>query len=137
MDSRGQFLDSSCADQMYMAERELSAFICAVTQLYGSEEAKLAAEDWLDEAELMDSPPLLTSRNWRAVTIAAAARLANQITIAPQKQTLLVPPDERRASEIPSFHSFLLRASGVMPPSPPVASEMSSEREELTMTQDK
>lgn len=90
MDSRGQFLDSSCADQMNMAERELSAFICAVTQLYGSEEAKLAAEDWLDEAELMDSPPLLTSRNWRAVTVAACARLANQMTIAPQKQTLLV-----------------------------------------------
>jgi hypothetical protein len=68
--------------QMHIAERELSAFIRAVTQLFGSEEARLSAEDWLDESELMDSPPLSTSRNWRAVTIAASARLANRLAVA-------------------------------------------------------
>ncbi len=102
MNPRGQFCDSSCADQMHTAERELFAFIRAVTQLYGSEEAKLAAEDWLDESELMDSPPLLTNRNWRSVTIAASARLANQLTIAPEHRTLLVPPIQKRASDITS-----------------------------------
>jgi len=66
---------------MHIAERELSAFIRAVTQLHGPEEAKLAAGDWLNESELMDSPPLSTSRNWRAVTIAASARLANRLTV--------------------------------------------------------
>lgn len=105
MNSRGQSSDSSCADQMHLAERELSAFVRAVTQLYGSEEAKLAAEDWLDESELMDSPPRLTDRNWRAVTIAASARLANQLSIAPQQRTLLVP-NKRRTSEIPSSSRF-------------------------------
>ncbi len=105
MNSRGQFCDSSCTDQMHIAERELFAFILAVTQLYGSEEAKLAAEDWLDESELMDSPPLSANRNWRAVTIAASARLANQLSIAPQQRTLLVP-NERRTSEIPSSSRF-------------------------------
>ena len=30
---------------MHIAERELSAFIGAVTQLFGPEEAKLSAED--------------------------------------------------------------------------------------------
>jgi hypothetical protein len=40
-----------------IAERELFAFIGAVTQLFGPEEAKLSAEDWLDASELMDSSP--------------------------------------------------------------------------------
>ena len=34
---------------MTMAERELGAFISAVTELFGSEQVSLAAEDWLDE----------------------------------------------------------------------------------------
>jgi len=34
---------------MTMAERELGPFISAVTELFGSEQAKLAVEDWLDE----------------------------------------------------------------------------------------
>ncbi|MGO9540273.1 MAG: hypothetical protein ACLPN2_06730, partial [Terriglobales bacterium] len=69
-------------DQMHIAERELSAFIRAVTQLFGPEEAELSAEEWLDESELTDSPPWSTSRNWRAVTIAASARLANRLAVA-------------------------------------------------------
>jgi hypothetical protein len=79
MNSDEQLCNSTYADQMHIAERELSSFIRAVTQLFGPEEAKLSAEDWLEECELMDSPPLSTSRNWRAVTIAASARLANRL----------------------------------------------------------
>lgn len=101
MNSRDETSDSGCADQMHLAERELSAFIRAVTQLYGSEDAKLATEDWLDESQLMDSPPLLTDRTWRAVTIAASARLANQLALRPQQRTLSVP-NKRRTPEIPS-----------------------------------
>jgi len=67
---------------MHMAERELSAFISAVTQLFGPEEAKLSVEDWLDESELVDSPPRSTSRDWRAVSVAASARLAKRLTVA-------------------------------------------------------
>ena len=37
------------AKLMTMAERELGAFISAVTELFSSEQARLAAEDWLDE----------------------------------------------------------------------------------------
>ncbi len=82
MNSEGRFCNPNCAAEMDIAERELSAFISAVTQLFGPEEAKLSAEDWLDESELMDSPPLSTNRNWRAVTIAASARLAIRLAIA-------------------------------------------------------
>jgi hypothetical protein len=51
-----------------MAERELSAFMLAVTELFGPEQARLSAEDWLDESEQMDSPQRATRRDWRAVT---------------------------------------------------------------------
>jgi hypothetical protein len=64
---------------MTMAERELGAFISAVTQLYGPEEARISAEDWLDELESMDGLPGSTSSEWRQITIAAAARIASRL----------------------------------------------------------
>ena len=74
--------NSTCEDQINMAVRELSAFIRAVTDLFGPEQARLASEDWLDESELlMDSPALASNRDWRAVTVAASARLAARVTI--------------------------------------------------------
>jgi hypothetical protein len=83
VNSEEQLYNSTYANQMPMAERELSAFIRAVTQLFGSEEeAKLSADDWLDESELMDIPPLSTSRDWRTVTVAASARLVNRLAVA-------------------------------------------------------
>ena len=70
------------AKLMTMAERELGAFISAVTELFGSEQVRLAAEDWLDELVLMETLPGLTSRGWRSITIAASARLANRVNTA-------------------------------------------------------
>jgi hypothetical protein len=67
------------AKLMTMAERELGPFIRAVTELFGSEQARLAAEDWLDELVLVEAMPGLTSRDWRSITIAASARLANRV----------------------------------------------------------
>ena len=67
------------ATVMTMAERELGAFISAVTELFGSEQGRLAAEDWLDELVLMETPPGLTRRDWRSTTIAASMRLANRV----------------------------------------------------------
>jgi hypothetical protein len=67
------------AKLMTMAERELGAFISAVTELFGSEQARLAADDWLDELVLMEPLPGLTSRDCRLITIAASARLANRV----------------------------------------------------------
>jgi hypothetical protein len=67
------------AKLMIMAERELGAFISAVTELFGSEQVRLAAEDWLDELELTETLPGLTSRDWRLITISASARLAKRV----------------------------------------------------------
>ena len=67
------------AKLMTMAKRELGAFISAVTELFGSEQARLAAEDWLDELVLTETVPGLTGRDWRSITISASARLANRV----------------------------------------------------------
>jgi hypothetical protein len=77
--TRESFSNSICKEQAQMAERELSAFISAVKELLGPEQAQISAVDWLDELDLMDSQPGSTSRDWRAVTIAASARLANRL----------------------------------------------------------
>ena len=79
MNTKKTFSNSICKEQAQMAEREFSAFISAVKELLGSEQAELSAVDWLDESELMDSQRGYTSRDWRAVTIAASARLANRL----------------------------------------------------------
>ncbi len=79
MNDRESFSDSSYINQTYLAERELSAFIGAVTKLFGPEQAQASTRDWLEEAELMDNPSRSTPRDWRAVTIAASARLASRI----------------------------------------------------------
>jgi len=73
-----------CKEQMRMAEREFSAFISAVRELFGPEQAQLSAVDWLDVSEVTDIQPRFTSRDWRAVTIAAAARLANRLNAGSQ-----------------------------------------------------
>jgi hypothetical protein len=73
------FSDLIYEEQAHLAERELSSFVAGVSKLYGPEQAKLSAEDWLDESELIDSPPRSEARNWHSVTIAASARLASRI----------------------------------------------------------
>ena len=79
-------------EQAHLAERELSAFIGAVTNLYGPEQARLSAEEWLEEADVMDSPPRSEERDWRAVTIAASARLANRVNTKPASAVVAQQP---------------------------------------------
>jgi len=79
MHESGPFSDSIYEEQTHLAESELSSFIAAVKASYGPEQAKLSAGDWLEESELMDSPPRSETRDWRSVTIAASARLANRV----------------------------------------------------------
>jgi hypothetical protein len=67
--------------QMQVEEYELSAFVRAVTEMYGPEQARLSERDWLDESDLLDDPPRSEIRDWRAVTIAASARLADRLRV--------------------------------------------------------
>jgi len=81
MNERESFSDLVYEQQTHLAERELYSFIAAVTEMYGPEQARLSADDWLDEADLMDSPPRSEIRDWRSVTIAASARLARRVNV--------------------------------------------------------
>jgi len=66
--------NSGCADLMTMAERELSAFFSAVTQLFGSEQAELSAQAWLHELIEIDGLPT-SAREWRLITAKVSTRL--------------------------------------------------------------
>ena len=64
------------AELMTAAETELAAFYEAVFRRYGLNEARKAAQDWIEEVETMDWPADGALPNWRHVTIAAADCLA-------------------------------------------------------------
>lgn len=87
------FEASTCADQLLLAERELASFIGAVKELFGPEQARLSAEDWLEEFELMESPSRRAGQDWRAVTVAAAIRLASRLTLARDHRPLFASTD--------------------------------------------
>ncbi|MGA8502527.1 MAG: hypothetical protein WB683_13330 [Candidatus Sulfotelmatobacter sp.] len=71
--------DHPCPDLATMAERELSAFFNAITQLFGSEQAELSAEDWLQELIEIDGVPA-SAREWRLITAKASTRLASRMS---------------------------------------------------------
>ena len=70
--------DPICGDLMAMAERELAAFFNAVTELFGSEQAEISAEDWLHELMAVNDLPAST-RQWRHLTVKISARLASGV----------------------------------------------------------
>lgn len=74
MNKEESFCNSIYADQMRIAERELSSFIGAVTPLFSPEEAKLSAEDWLDSPRWCKDSLVLHARGSRAGRDKAALR---------------------------------------------------------------
>ena len=71
-------LSRACTELMTMGERELSAFYSSVTELFGSEQARLSAEDWLQELIKIDGLPA-SSREWRLITSKVSTRLASRV----------------------------------------------------------
>jgi len=65
----------SIAQHLASAERDLSAFVTAVRQLFGPEQAWHAADNWMEELEQTDWISEAQPIDWRGVTIAAAAKL--------------------------------------------------------------
>jgi hypothetical protein len=80
-----------CADFITTAERELSAFSRAVTDLFGSEQAELSAEDWLQELIEMDGLPD-SIREWRSITAKVSTRLARRVNASSQSSSLSTEP---------------------------------------------
>ena len=61
---------------LVLAEKELAAFVSAVHKLFGAEQARKSALDWIEELELMDWPSGESIPDWRQATVVASARLA-------------------------------------------------------------
>ena len=80
-----------CPDLMTMAERELSAFFNAITQLFGSQQAELSAEDWLQELIEIDRLPAST-REWRSFTAKVSTRLASRVSASSLSSSLSTEP---------------------------------------------
>lgn len=70
-----------CAERITLAERELAAFVSAVTRLFGSEQAELSADDWLQELEASNDLPA-SAREWRLITNRVTKQLAIQLNAA-------------------------------------------------------
>jgi hypothetical protein len=79
MNGHESFSDLVYEKETHLAERELASFVAAVTKMYGPGQARLSARDWLDESDLIESPLSSKEKDWRAVTIAASARLAGRL----------------------------------------------------------
>jgi hypothetical protein len=60
---------------LILAEKELSAFIRTVDKLFGPEQARQSALDWIEELKRMDWPPGESIPDWRRATVGASARL--------------------------------------------------------------
>jgi hypothetical protein len=73
-----KYSNHACPDVTTMAEREFSAFFNAVNQLFGSEQARISAEDWLHELSETDRLPAST-REWRLITSKVSTRLAGRM----------------------------------------------------------
>jgi hypothetical protein len=80
-----------CPDVITMAERELSAFFNAVTQLFGAKQAELSAEDWLKELVEINGLPA-SVHEWRSLTAKVSMRLAVQMQAAPLSSSLFTEP---------------------------------------------
>jgi hypothetical protein len=70
--------DGSMSQLLASAERELSAFVTAVNQLFDAEQGRKAAKNWIEELVRTDWPSGASVFDWRKVTIAAAARLVRR-----------------------------------------------------------
>src|SRR5260370_38504646 len=81
----------ACSDLMTMAERELAAFFSAVTDLFGSEQARLSVEDWLDGLAAMNGLPPST-RELRWITVERSAPLAKRVCRLRPAQSALSNP---------------------------------------------
>jgi len=104
MNQRRPLFNSLYSDQLNLAERERSAFLAAVAAVFGPEQARLSAADWLDATEQIYGPHEPTGQDWRRVTIVASARLVCRLAIELpfEGRSTALNPYEGIADSLPS-----------------------------------
>jgi hypothetical protein len=103
------FQSPACSELVKMTERELGAFISAVAELYGTEQAGLSAIDWLDQFESIKNLHGSASHDWRLVTVRAAICLVNRLHVKSSMSNIAAPPTDINVSAIPSSNCFAFR----------------------------
>jgi len=78
-----------------LAEKELAAFIRAVSELFGAEQARRSALDWIKELKLLDWSMGEEVPDLRQVTVRASAGLCS-LSMNLEKQTKRI---QRRVSD--------------------------------------
>ena len=66
------------ANLIGLAERELAVFAGAVRELFGPEQARVSTAEWIDELESLHWPARPGVSDFRCITTAASARLADR-----------------------------------------------------------
>jgi hypothetical protein len=93
-----QNFNPPCPDLVTVAERELSAFFNAVSNAFGSKQAKISAEDWLQELIKIERLPAST-REWRSVTRKITAKVSTRLARRVNGSTLSVRPSSSLSTE--------------------------------------
>ena len=75
MDRETDYCIQLASGVLIPAEKELSAFIRAVDKLFGAEQARQSALDWIEELGCMNWPSGESLPDWRRATVGASARL--------------------------------------------------------------
>ncbi len=109
MNNQESFQSPAYSELVSRTERELGAFISAVTELYGAEQARLSAIDWLDQFESINDVPASTTHDWRLVTVRAAVCLVNRLHVKSPMSNIAAPPTDTNVSAIPSSNCSALR----------------------------
>ena len=94
-----------CAELARAAEREFTAFFSAAIEMLGVDNAKVAAEEWLEEFRAIQLPTVAPEHACRQVTVFAAACLGRKVSL---QQPALRDADIGRTGDesIPSSNCF-------------------------------
>jgi hypothetical protein len=103
------FQSPAYSELVRKTERELGAFISAVTELCGAEQARLSAIDWLDQFESINEVSGSTTHDWRLVTARAAVCLVNRLHVKSPMSNTAAPATDTKVSAIPSSNCSTLR----------------------------
>jgi hypothetical protein len=103
------FQSPAYSELVRKSERELGAFISAVTELYGAEQARLSAIEWLDQFESINAVPGSTIHDWRLVNVRAAVCLVNRLHVKSPMSNNAAPSTDTNVSAIPSSNCSALR----------------------------
>jgi hypothetical protein len=76
----GNSIPPNCARLILTAEKELVAFMVSVERLFGEAASRRAGKYWVEELRGLRMSPANTFPDWRFFTIAAATRLAMEVT---------------------------------------------------------